>query len=340
MVLGESGIIAVSPPWCRPLYEPSKRRLIWPNGAQAILYSAEEPDRLRGPQHEAAWCDELCSWAKQQETWDMLMFGLRLGSNPRTFISTTPRPQPLLKSLLAMPGCAVTRATTFENAANLARPFVEEIASRYKGTRLGRQELEGELLEDVEGALWTRAMIEEARTTVRPPTFKRIVVGLDPSGGGGSAQGVVVAALGSDGLYYVLEDASLSASPERWAERVVAVYDRHQADKVVLERNFGGDLGLSVLQRARRGLPVRMVTASRGKHVRAEPIALLYEQGKVKHIGAFPQLEDQLCAMRPDGYAGAGSPDRLDALVWALTELSGPPKVAFLIGGGQPLPAL
>jgi phage terminase large subunit-like protein len=150
----------------------------------------------------------------------------------------------------------------------------------------------------------------------------------------------VVAALGADGVYYVLEDASLSASPERWAERVVAVYDRHQADKVVLERNFGGDLGLSVLQRARRSLPVKMVTASRGKHVRAEPIALLYEQGKVKHIGAFPQLEDQLCAMRPDGYAGAGSPDRLDALVWAMTELSGPPKVAYLIGGGQPLPAL
>jgi phage terminase large subunit-like protein len=314
--------------------------LLWPNGAQAILYSAEEPDRLRGPQHEAAWCDELCSWAKQQETWDMLMFGLRLGNNPRTFISTTPRPQPLLKSLLAMPGCAVTQATTFENAANLARPFVDEIASRYKGTRLGRQELEGELLEDVEGALWTRAMIEEARTTVRPITFKRIVIGLDPSGGGGSAQGIVVAALGSDGLYYVLEDASLSASPERWAERVVAVYDRHQADKVVLERNFGGDLGLSVLQRTRRDLPVKMVTASRGKHVRAEPIALLYEQGKVKHLGAFPQLEDQLCAMRPDGYAGAGSPDRLDALVWTLTELSGPPKVAYLVGGGQPLPAL
>ena len=255
------------------------------------------------------------------------------------FISTTPRPQPLLKALLAMPGCVVTRATTFDNRANLARPFIEEIAGRYKGTRLGRQELDGELLEDVEGALWTRAMIEEARTSVRPITFKRIVIGLDPSGGGGSAQGIVVAALGVDGYFYVLEDASLAASPERWAERVVSVYDRHQADKIVLERNYGGDLGLAVLQRARRGLPVTMVTASRGKHVRAEPIALLYEQGKVKHLGAFPELEDQLCAMRPDGYAGAGSPDRLDALVWALTELSGPPKVAYLIGGGRPLPA-
>jgi len=317
MALGESGIVTVSPPWFRPLYEPSKRRLIWPNGAQATLYSAEEPDRLRGPQHEAAWCDELCSWTKQQEAWDMLMFGLRLGGNPRVFVSTTPRPQPLLKTLLAMPECAVTRATTFDNAANLARPFIEEIAARYRGTRLGRQELNGELIEDVEGALWTRVMLEAARTTVRPISLKRIVIGLDPSGGGGSAQGIVVAGLGVDGLFYVLEDASMSASPERWAERVAAAYDRHQA---------------------RRSLPVRMVTASRGKHVRAEPIALLYEQGKVRHLGAFPELEDQLCSMRPDGYAGAGSPDRLDALVWALTELSSPAKVAYLIGGGRPIP--
>ena len=339
MVLGESGIVAVSPPWFRPLYEPSKRSLRWPNGATATLYSAEEPDRLRGPQHEAAWCDELCTWSKQQESWDMLMFGIRLGKDPRVFVSTTPRPQPLLKALLAMPQCAVTRATTFDNRANLARPFIEEIASRYQGTRLGRQELDGELVEDVEGALWTRAMLEAARTTVRPLTFKRIVIGLDPSGGGGSAQGIVVAAVGADGLYYVLEDASLTANPERWAERVVSVHDRHEADKIVLERNYGGDLGLAVLERARRGLPVRMVSASRGKHVRAEPIALLYEQGKVKHLGPFPDLEDQLCSMRPDGYAGAGSPDRLDALVWALTELSSPPRVSYLIGGGRPMPA-
>jgi phage terminase large subunit-like protein len=340
MVLGESGIVAVSPPWCRPLYEPSKRCLRWPNGAVATLYSAEEPDRLRGPQHEAAWADELCAWNKAQDCWDMLMFGLRLGSDPRVFVSTTPKPQPLLKALLATPQCAVTRATTFDNKANLARPFIEEIASRYQGTRLGRQELDGELVEDVEGALWTRAMLEAVRTTVRPLTFKRIVIGLDPSGGGGSAQGIVVAALGPDGLYYVLQDASLTASPERWAERVVSVYDHHEADKIILERNYGGDLGLAVLERARRGLPVSMVTASRGKHIRAEPIALLYEQGKVKHLGAFPELEDQLCAMRPDGYAGVGSPDRLDALVWALTDLSGPPKVAYLIGGGLPVPRL
>jgi phage terminase large subunit-like protein len=340
MVLGESGIVAVSPPWLRPLYEPSKRSLRWPNGAVATLYSAEEPDRLRGPQHEAAWCDELCAWTKPQDTWDMLMFGLRLGHDPRVFVSTTPKPQPLLKALLAMPQCAVTRATTFDNRANLAGPFIEEIAARYQGTRLGRQELDGELVEDVEGALWTRAMLEAVRSTIHPLTFKRIVIGLDPSGRGGSAQGVVVAGLGADGLFYVLEDASLTASPERWAERVVSVHDRHRADKIVLERNYGGDLGFAVLERARRGLPVAMVTASRGKHVRAEPIALLYEQGKVRHLGAFPELEDQLCAMRPDGYAGAGSPDRLDALVWALTELSSPPRVAYLIGGGRPKPAL
>ena len=217
MVLGESGIVATAPPWNRPLYEPSKRRLVWPNGAQAILYSAEEPDRLRGPQHDAAWADELCTWSKQRETWDMLAFGLRLGSDPQTFVSTTPRPQPLLRELLAMPGCVVTRSTTSENAGNLAAPFMAEITRRYAGTRLGRQELDGQLLEDVEGALWTRAMLEQAYTPLRPSAFKRIIVGLDPSGGGGSAQGIVVAGLGSDGLFYVLEDASCQLSPQLWA---------------------------------------------------------------------------------------------------------------------------
>jgi phage terminase large subunit-like protein len=265
----------------------------------------------------------------------MLQFGLRVGINPRAFISTTPRPQPLLKTMLTMPECAITRATTFDNASNLAKPFIEQIAARYKGTRLGRQELEGELLEDVEGALWSRAMVRAARTAVQPLSFTRIVIGLDPSGGGGSAQGIVVAGITADGMFYVLEDASCEFSPERWADRVVSVFDRHKADKVVLERNYGGDLGLAVLERARRNLPVKMVSASRGKHVRAEPIALLYEQGKVRHMGAFPELDDQLCAMRPDGYAGAGSPDRLDALVWALTELSGPPRTAYIIGGGR-----
>jgi phage terminase large subunit-like protein len=243
-----------------------------------------------------------------------------------------------------MPGCVVTRGTTFDNAANLAAPFISEIAARYKGTRIGRQELEGEILEDIAGALWTRQLIEQCRVMQPPPidTLKRVVIGLDPSGSSGesgSAQGIVAVALAGDGSFYVLEDASCTLSPERWAQRVVDLFDRVEADKIVLERNFGGDLGLAVLQQARRGLPILMVTASRGKHVRAEPIALLYVQGKVKHVGAFPDLEDQLCAMRADGYAGSGSPDRLDALVWALTELSGPPKTAILIGGGRPVPA-
>ena len=340
MVLGDSGIIAVSTPWARPLYEPSKRRVLWPNGAQAFLYSAEEPDRLRGPQHDAAWADELCAWNKQRETFDMLAFGLRLGANPQTFISTTPRPQQLLRELLAMPQCVVTRSSTAENAGNLAPGFIDEVTRRYGGTRLGRQELEGHLLEDVEGALWTRAMLEQAYTRVAPSGFKRVIVGLDPSGGGGSAQGIVVAGLGNDGLMYVIEDASCQLSPEQWAQRAVGAYERHQADKVVLEKNFGGDMGLAVLQQARRGLPVKMVTASRGKHVRAEPVALLYEQRKVRHLGAFAELEDQMCAMRPDGYAGDGSPDRLDALVWAITELSAPPKVAYIFGGGVPVQRL
>jgi phage terminase large subunit-like protein len=339
MVAGESGILATAPPWCRPVYEPSKRRLIWPNGAQAFLYSAEEPDRLRGPQHEAAWCDELCAWTKAQDCWDMLQFGLRLGSNPRVFVSTTPRPMPVLKSLLSMPQCVVTRGRTVDNAPNLAGQFISEIAARYEGTRLGRQELEGELLEDIEGALWNRALLERCRIRERPhpDKLKRVIVGLDPSGSAGdsgSAQGIVAAALGEDGIYYVLEDASCALSPERWAARVVDLFQRVDGDKIVLEKNFGGDLGLAVLQQAKRGLPVQMVTASRGKHVRAEPIALLYEQHKVRHVGPFPALEDQMCAMRADGYAGTGSPDRLDALVWAMTELSTPLSVAYLIGGG------
>jgi len=219
MVAGESGILAVSSPWCRPTYEPSKRRVIWPNGATATLFSAEEPDRLRGPQHEAAWADELCAWAKQEDTWAMLQFGLRLGSDPRVFISTTPRPQALLQSLMAMKECSVTRARTIDNKANLAKPFIDEITARYRGTRLGRQELEGELLEDVEGALWTRDMLERARTGTRPHAFKRIVIGLDPSGSsaGGSAQGIVAVGLGADGLYYVLEDASCALTPDRTA---------------------------------------------------------------------------------------------------------------------------
>ena len=339
MVLGDSGIIAVSPPWDRPLYEPSKRRVVWPSGAQAFLYSAEEPDRLRGP-HDAAWADELCAWGKQRETFDMLAFGLRLGANPQTFISTTPRPQQLLRELLAMPQCVVSRSTTAENASNLAPGFVHEITRRYGGTRLGRQELEGHLLDDVEGALWTRAMLEQAYTRLPPSGFKRIIVGLDPSGGGGSAQGIVVAGLGHDGLFYVIEDASCQLSPEQWAQRAVGAFERHKADKVVLEKNFGGDMGLAVLQQARRDLPVKMVTASRGKHVRAEPVALLYEQRKARHLGAFAELEDQMCAMRPDGYAGDGSPDRLDALVWAITELSAPPNVAYIFGGGVPVQRL
>jgi phage terminase large subunit-like protein len=273
----------------------------------------------------------------------MLQFGLRLGANPRVFISTTPRPSPLLKTLLAMPQCVVTRGRTFDNAANLAQQFIGEIAARYQGTRLGRQELEGEILEDIEGALWTRDLIDRWRIRERPPQdkLKRIVIGLDPSGSSGdagSAQGIVAVALGHDGIFYVLEDVSCAATPEKWAQRVVDLFDRVDGDKIVLERNFGGDLGLAVLQQARRGLPVHMVTASRGKHVRAEPIALLYEQGRVRHVGAFPDLEDQMCAMRADGYVGSGSPDRLDALVWALTDLSGPANVAFMIGGGRGAP--
>ena len=327
MALGESGIVATAPPWNRPLYEPSKRRLVWPNGAQAVLYSAEEPDRLRGPQHDAAWADELCTWSKQRECWDMLAFGLRLGSDPQTFVSTTPRPQPLLRELLAMPGCVVTRSTTSENAGNLAAPFMAEITRRYAGTRLGRQELDGQLLEDVEGALWTRAMLEQAYTPLHPGAFKRIIVGLDPSGGGGSAQGIVVAGLGSDGLFYVLEDASCQLSPQLWAQRAVSV-ERHRPTRSYWKRTWRRS-------RAGRAHPGPARPAGQAGVGLARQTRARRAGGCCMSRRHWGLVEDQLCAMRPDGYAGEGSPDRLDALVWAITELSGPPNLAYIFGGGR-----
>ena len=238
MVLGESGIVAMSPPWFRPLYEPSKRRLVWPNGARPRCIRPRSPTVCADRSTRPPGAMSCAAGPSQQETWDMLMFGLRLGNNPRVFISTTPGRSRCSRHCWPCRSAPSPRATTFDNAANLAKPFIEEIAARYKGTRLGRQELEGELLEDVEGALWTRAMLEQARTNVRPLAFKRIIVGLDPSGGGGSAQGIVVAGSGRRWALLRAGGCLLSASPERWAERVVAVYDRHQADKVVLERNY------------------------------------------------------------------------------------------------------
>jgi phage terminase large subunit-like protein len=323
MIEGESGLLAISPEDKRPSYEPSKRRLTWKNGAIATAFSAEEPDRLRGPQHDAAWCDELAAW-HYAEAWDMLMLGLRLGRDPRCVVTTTPKPVPLIRRLLADKRVALTRGSTYENARNLAPAFLDQIVRRYEGTRLGRQELEAELLEDVPGALWTRAVIERCRVPAAP-TLRRIVVAIDPAtstGEGADETGIVVAGLGLDGQGYVLDDLSGRYAPHEWARRAIAAYHARQADRVVAEVNNGGDMVEATLRMVDPAVSYRAVHASRGKAVRAEPVAALYEQGRVRHVGAFPALEDQMCAMTPDLDRGAAaSPDRCDALVWALTDL-------------------
>jgi phage terminase large subunit-like protein len=333
MVEGESGILAISSDWCRPEYEPSKRRLTWPNGAVAHTFSSEEADRLRGPQFDLAWADELAAWNDPDSAWSMLQFALRLGKHPRWIATTTPRPIKLLKELLSREAkdVVVTRGSTFENAANLAQPFLEAIRSRYEGTRLGRQELQAELLEDVQGALWSRDMLEKARFTGVVPDLKRVVVAIDPSGtngqdDGGDAVGIVVAGLGVDGFGYVLADRTIKASPAVWGARAVAAYHEFRADRIVAERNFGGAMVQHVIRTVNPSVPYREVTASRGKVQRAEPIASLYEQNRVRHVGNFPELDDQLAAMTGEGYLGDGSPDRADALVWALTELMTKPQ--------------
>ncbi|WP_319506027.1 terminase large subunit domain-containing protein [uncultured Methanolobus sp.] len=330
MVEGESGILSVCPPWNRPVYEPSKRRLTWPNGAIALLFSAEEPDRLRGPQHDTAWCDEIAAWKYPDRTWDMLQFGLRLGDDPRAAITTTPRPIPLVKNILNDASTHVTRGSTYENLSNLAPAFIDVIISRYEGTRLGRQELNAEILDDNPDALWTRQMIEDARES-KVPNLLRIVVGVDPavtSNETSADTGIVVAAVDERGEYYVLGDYTIHATPKKWAQEIIAAYYKHSADRVVGEVNNGGELVEYTLRTIDPNVSYRSVRASRGKQTRAEPISALYEQGKVHHVGSFPALEDQMC----DWIPGEGSsPDRVDALVWALSELSrsryGPQKL-------------
>jgi predicted phage terminase large subunit-like protein len=328
MVEGDSGILAISPPWERPRYEPSKRRLTWPNGAVATLFSADEPERLRGPQHDAAWCDELASW-RYPEAWDMLMFGLRLGVDPRVVVTTTPRPTQLLRELISDPTVVVTRGTTRENRANLAPGFLGQIVRKYQGTRLGRQELEAELLEDVPGALWTRGVIEAARASTAP-TLIRVVVAIDPAVSvtdGADETGIIVAGKDNDGRGWVLADASGRYQPAEWAKTAIAAYRAHNADRIVAEVNNGGDMVEATVRMIEPNAPFTAVRASRGKVIRAEPVAALYEQGRVRHLGAFPQLEDQMCAFTPDAHGDSKlrslgySPDRVDALVWALTDL-------------------
>jgi phage terminase large subunit-like protein len=321
MVEGESGLLAVAPPWFAPRYEPSKAQLVWPNGARAHLYSAERPDRLRGPQHDGAWADELGAWSALDKTWSNLEMTLRAGDDPRRVVTTTPRPRPLLRDILADPGTAVARGSTFDNAAHLAPSFLKRLVRKYQGTRLGRQELMAEMLSEAEGALWQRAALEVLRRE-RAPEMKRVVVAIDPavSAGEGAAEtGIVVAGLGIDDDAYVLADLSGRYSPDGWARAAIGAYRRYGADRVIGEVNNGGDMIQATLRAVDGAVAYRAVRASRGKRARAEPVAALYEQGRVHHVGAFPALEDQLTGWEPGG--DLPSPDRLDAAVWALTEL-------------------
>lgn len=324
MIEGPSGLIALAREH-EPLdWQASAGVVRWPNGARATLYAATAPEKLRGPEHHHAWCDELGKWGRGGEAaWDNLMLTMRLGARPRVLVTTTPRPTRLMRRVMALPGVVETHGRTADNP-HLPASFVAAMAETYAGTMLGRQELEGELIDEVAGALWTRGLIEARRVRVVPDAV-RVVVGVDPPAGvGGDACGVVAVALGGDGRGYVLEDASVvGATPEGWARAVAARAARRGADRVVAEKNQGGEMVRTTLLAADAALPVRLVHASRGKAARAEPVAALYEAGKVWHAGAFPALEDELCGLQAGGgYEGPGrSPDRADALVWALTEL-------------------
>jgi phage terminase large subunit-like protein len=331
IVEGESGILAISPRWNQPKYEPSKRRLIWPNGAMATTYSGDEPDQLRGPQHDTVWCDELAKWKYAQEAWDNLEMGLRLGPDPRAVVTTTPRPLPLILALRDDPQTVrpTTNLSTHINRANVSERFVRRVINKYAGTRLGRQELDAEILDDVPGALWTRSGIEASRVRAAPDLV-RIVVGVDPSAGGVDGETGIVGA-GKDRLAhgYALADYTTSGDPAEWAPAVIRAYIELRADKIVAEKNNGGAMVEHVIRQTAveiggvtiRGanLPIELVWASRGKHTRAEPISILWRQKPPRgHItGALPELEDQLCTWVP----GEDSPDRLDALVWAMTDL-------------------
>lgn len=325
MIDGPSGIMSVARAE-RPRYEMTRRRLLWRNGATASMFSSEDPDSLRGPQFDAAWCDELAKWRNVQATWDMLQFGLRLGKKPRQVITTTPRPLPLLKKLLADPGIPVSRMKMRENADHLAPGFVEHVSGLYGNTRLGRQELDGEMIEESEGALWSRLMMENVFCP-DVPDLRRIVVAIDPPASAtkkSDACGIVAAGLDGNGMAWVLADESFApAKPHEWARRAIALYHRLEADLMIAEVNQGGDMVPAVIAIEDPDIPVRSVRANRGKALRAEPIAALYEQGRVRHAARFPALEDEMCDFAHTGLSNGRSPDRVDALVWALNDLFG-----------------
>lgn len=333
MVEGESGILAVSPPWDRPHYEPSKRRLTWANGSVATTFAATEPEQLRGPQFDVAWADEFCTWPYQTLAWDNLQFGLRLGEHPRTLITTTPKPQKLLKQIIADETTRITRGSSYDNRVNLSPAYYAKVIRRYEGTALGRQELEGQVLEEAPGALWKRERIDQLRVA-QAPELVRIVVGVDPAASSGEdadENGIVVVGLGADRHLYVLADVSAQGKPADWGKRAVNAFRAWKADRIVAEANNGGEMVEHVIRTVDPDVPVKLVHASRGKLTRAEPISALHEQGREHHVGSFPELEDQKCTYVP----GEKSPDRMDADVWASTELLGSEPV--LVGLGEPV---
>lgn len=323
-VEGPSGILSIAPPWARPTFEPALRRLKWPNGSIAYLFSAEEPDRLRGPNLDGCWVDELAACPQASDLWDMLAMAVRVagpkGDAPAIVVTTTPRPIKILKDIIAAPSTKITKAKTLDNTPNLDAATLKHLIDRYGGTTLGRQELDAEILDQIDGALWSRSMIEDQRIT-RVPALKRVVVAVDPAvaNGTGDECGIVAAGLGEDNHAYILADWSGRMSPERWARRAIELYHAQGADRLIAEANNGGELVRITMRAVDASVPVRLVHAARGKQARAEPIAALYEQKRVHHVGAFPELEDQLCNWAP--LEGGPSPDRLDALVWALAEL-------------------
>jgi len=335
--LGESSLMKISPPWFMPTYEPSKRRLTWPNGAVGIAYSGDEPDQLRGPQHQKAWVDELAKFKYPVQTWDNLLYGLRIGKKPQAIVTTTPRPIKLIKELIADADTVDMQRSSYDNIDNLSPVYIRKVIRPREGTRLGRQEIGGEILEDAPGALWKRGKDIEAYRVIRAPELLRIVVAIDPSAtSGGNEAGIVAAGLGIDKHGYVLSDDSMQVSPLAWAKQAIVRYNRLKADRIIAEVNHGGEMVETIIRQIRdegdrpigASIPYKALHASRGKQARAEPVAALYEQGRVHHVGMFAELEDELCGWEPN--EGMPSPNRLDALVWALTDLMLEPQGVFV----------
>lgn len=337
MINGESGFLSrcwsgdktyKGVPMGKPIWSPTKRLLTWENGAYVQFFSAEEPERLRGPQFEAAWCDELAAWNRDRDTWDMLQFCLRLGKHPQVCVTTTPKPTKLVRDIMKNPKTIVTYGSTFDNSANLASTYLEAVKSQYEGTRLGRQELYAEILDEASGALWTRQLLSTCEVEVDNPvefakTLARVVVSVDPAVSANAESdltGIVVAGMDINGVCYILQDATDRFTPEGWAARAIELYNEYGADRIVAERNQGGEMVRYTFKTIDETIPIKLVHASRGKFARAEPVSALYERGRVKHVRGLDLLEDQMVQWCPLG--SIGSPDRLDAMVWAVTELA------------------